>query len=80
MLFEVYDHLMDRRCRDFEVYLHICFGRRTAIYLGVVVDERKVLPLFLGETHHLARLDPMIGFLIVDPRHLSHRLLSYRFR
>jgi hypothetical protein len=62
---------MDRRSRDFEVCLHICFGRRTAIYLGVVVDERKVLTLLRGETHHLLRFDHMIGFLIADPWHLA---------
>ena len=40
---------MDRRRRDFEVSLHICFRWRTAIYPAVVVDERKVLPLLRSE-------------------------------
>ena len=49
---------MNRWRRDFEAHLHICFGRRTAIYLGVIIDERKVLPLLWSETHHLVRFDP----------------------
>jgi hypothetical protein len=57
VLFESYDHLMDRRRRDSEVCLHICFGRRTAINLCVVVDEGKVLTLFWSETRHLLGLD-----------------------
>jgi hypothetical protein len=65
-LFKRYDHLMDRRRRDFEVSLHFCFRWRTAIYPAVVVDERKVLPLLRVKTPHLVHLDPLIGFLMVN--------------
>ena len=42
---------MDRRWGRLEVPLHVSLGRRTPVHLGVVVDEREVLPLFTREAH-----------------------------
>jgi hypothetical protein len=40
------DHLMHYRRRDSEKPPEICFGRRDAMNLAVVVDKREVLALF----------------------------------
>jgi hypothetical protein len=34
---------------DPKVPLHVCFGRRLTMNLGVVMDEGEVLPLLFGE-------------------------------
>lgn len=41
-------HLMHSRRSDMEIILHIALGGRTAVQLGIGVDEGEVLPLFLG--------------------------------
>ena len=43
---------MHRRRRNVEVALHLCFRRRVPVKLGIVVDERQVLPLFLRVMRH----------------------------
>ena len=40
---------MDRRRAHAEISLHIGFGRRAAVHLAVVVNEREILSLFVGE-------------------------------
>ena len=46
-------HIVDRGRRHSEIALHIGLGRRSAIHLLVVVDERQILTLFLAKCLHL---------------------------
>ncbi|MFT5526703.1 MAG: hypothetical protein ACI9HK_004683 [Pirellulaceae bacterium] len=40
------DHVVNRGWRRPKVPLHVRFGRRLSVELRVVVDKRKILPLF----------------------------------
>ena len=59
---ELDDHPVDARRRNLEVALQVGLGGRTAVDLGVGVDERQVLALQLrelgGDRHALPRMIP----------------------
>jgi hypothetical protein len=49
LAFECDHHLVDARRGDLEVPLHVGFGRRASIDLGIGPDEGEVLALLVGE-------------------------------
>lgn len=51
-LLEPGEHLVHRGWCDLEVALDVCLRWSAAKELGVVVDERQILPLFRGECWH----------------------------
>jgi hypothetical protein len=65
-LFQIDYHLMDRRRTDAKMPLHFVFCRRNAMDLCVLIDERQVLSLLLGEPGFL--LQPAILWA----EHINH--------
>jgi len=51
LFFEFQNHLVNRGRRRLKVSFQVSFGWCATVHLRVVVDKRKVLPLFLRKSH-----------------------------